>query len=257
MSHSVVTKIARGLSRRAAARVGDRVLPMVHHRPLVSITFDDCPRSAVTDGAAILEACGVRGSFYLCGGLVARSWENGQQFECADARRLIDAGHEVGCHTYNHPDCAGLSAAEIARELDQNRAFFSDMVPGFIPRTFAYPYGSVSMTAKRVIASAFAACRGVEHGINVGHVDLGMLKSVAISQGERDIRWLKPWLMNVVASRGWLVLHTHDVSIEPTPYGCTPTTLTETILAIQNAGVDIVTVSEAADTIRGAALKSA
>ena len=38
--------------------------------PMVSFTFDDLPKSAVTTGAEMLEAHGARGTFYVSGGLV-------------------------------------------------------------------------------------------------------------------------------------------------------------------------------------------
>ena len=37
---------------------------------MVSFTFDDLPKSAVTTGAGMLEAHGARGTFYVSGGLV-------------------------------------------------------------------------------------------------------------------------------------------------------------------------------------------
>jgi peptidoglycan/xylan/chitin deacetylase (PgdA/CDA1 family) len=37
---------------------------------VVSFTFDDVPASAASEGAPILEAFGIRGTYYLCGGLL-------------------------------------------------------------------------------------------------------------------------------------------------------------------------------------------
>ena len=48
--------------------------------PMVSFTFDDLPKSAVTTGAGLLEARGARGTFYVSGGLVSvgtSQWETG------------------------------------------------------------------------------------------------------------------------------------------------------------------------------------
>lgn len=256
MSRSIVTMIARGVSRRAAARFGSRVVRMRNTGPIVSITFDDCPRTAVTTGAAILEANGVRGTFYLSGNLAGRMWENGSQFVPADVLRLLSAGHEVGCHTFHHPDCATLPAAAIDLELTANKAFLAAAAPGFMPRSFAYPYGSVGYTAKRIIGRQFVTCRGVQSGVNELTIDPAELRATEIPHDASNAAWLTPWLDRVRASNGWLVLYTHDVADDPTAFGCTPAGLAETIAAIKAAGIAIRTVEQAAEAVLGATMEA-
>ena len=53
---------------------------------IVSFTFDDVPASAASEGAPILEGLGVRGTYYLCGGLLG-----GQ----GDLTPLLDRGQGV------------------------------------------------------------------------------------------------------------------------------------------------------------------
>lgn len=243
--------ISRGVSRRAAARLGSRLVRMENKAPIVSITFDDCPQSAVSRGAEILEAQGVHGTFYLSGGLAGRMWENGRQFVPTDVPRLLSAGHEIGCHTFNHPDCATLPAAAIELELRANKAFLAAAAPGLVVRSFAYPYGSVGYTAKRTIGRRYLTCRGVQSGLNERFVDVGELKSTAIPPNADGQAWLNPWLDAVRASNGWLILYTHDVVDQPTAFGCTPKALDEAITAIKAAGIAIMTVEQAANAVLG------
>ena len=62
----------------ARAKVGHRLamhlrvdlFRLRNSTPMVSFTFDDLPKSAVTTGAGMLEAHGARGTFYVAGSLV-------------------------------------------------------------------------------------------------------------------------------------------------------------------------------------------
>lgn len=223
---------------------------MVNTRPIVSITFDDCPRSAVVQGATILERHKANGTFYICGSLAGTRWENGPQYQRSDLPRLLAAGHEVGCHTYSHLDCAHAESHRIEQELSANRDFLARAAPGVRSETFAYPYGSISLTAKRVAQAHFKACRGVEAGINVGRADLGLLRAVPIPSGDAvEATWIDPWLAQIREQCGWLILYTHDIVDTPTPYGCRPSLLNSTVSAIRSAGIDIMTVADAARAI--------
>lgn len=241
--------LSRRLSHRVAQWVRPRAVAMANPAPVVSITFDDCPRSAVTVGAAILEAHGARGTFFVSGGLASRQWDNSAQFEPDDIARLAAAGHEIGCHTFSHPDCADIDRERLERELRLNRDWLAGVAPGLPLQSFAYPYGSVGLTAKAVAQSRFSVCRGIEPGVNHGSADLGLLKAVAIPPTATNGDWIKPWLAEAAATRGWLVLFTHDVSGTPSPFGCSPQALAETLAVIRRAGIAIQPVAEAVRTV--------
>jgi peptidoglycan/xylan/chitin deacetylase (PgdA/CDA1 family) len=251
VTQKTAPSLTRRLARRAAKHLYNRPVAILADRAIVSITFDDCPRSAVTTGAAILERHQAQGTFYVCGGLAGRMWENGSQFIESDLPRLIAAGHEVGCHTFSHNDCATLDRQSFTRELDKNREFLSRTLPHRSGETFAYPYGSASVTAKRIAQGRFLACRGVEQGLNAEHADFALLKAVAIPHIGSDADWITPWLQQAIARRGWLVLYTHDVANSATAYGCSPAMLEATVAAVRAAGVSIMPVAAAARVVSG------
>ena len=59
------------VSRGLAYYVATKCVRAQNKRPLVSITFDDVPDTALVNGARVLERHGVRGTFYIAGGYVA------------------------------------------------------------------------------------------------------------------------------------------------------------------------------------------
>jgi peptidoglycan/xylan/chitin deacetylase (PgdA/CDA1 family) len=189
---------------------------------VVSFTFDDFPRSAWINGGAILEQYDRRGTYYTAMGLAGTDGNLGPLFDMDDLRAVHARGHEIACHTYGHRDCGRLSAAEIAAEVDANTAALSKALDGATTPNFAYPFGGVSLAAKRALSGRFASCRGTGRGINQGTVDLADLFSTSIYSRDFDRDRLCQLIEDAQAQSGWLIFYTHDVADEPSPFGCTP-----------------------------------
>ncbi len=234
------------LERRAALASRRRLVPMTNTRPVASFTFDDCPHSAATVGAGILEAHGARGTFYICGDLVDGHWEAVPQLSRRDLTNLVERGHEIGCHTYSHCRVTDLSRSAFEREITENHAFVAKAARGYEMTTFAYPFGSVGLVSKRTCDIKFAASRSIEPGVDAGSVDLSHVKSNLIPADRPGIGWLKPLIDEAVARNGWLTFFTHDVSDRPSHYGCHPETLEAAVAALKAAGIAILPVREAA-----------
>jgi hypothetical protein len=77
-------EILCSLHRRTAA-LGDL-------GPIVTFSFDDFPRSALTTGADIIEKCGGRATYYVSMGLMGQRNDLGEQFESADLQVLVERG---------------------------------------------------------------------------------------------------------------------------------------------------------------------
>jgi len=78
------TSLNRRLARRLAPMQGRRILRYKLTRPLVSFTFDDCPKSAVDNGLNKLEAEGWRGTVYISSGLLGTTNHHGLQMSGED-----------------------------------------------------------------------------------------------------------------------------------------------------------------------------
>ncbi len=56
---------------------------------------------------------------------------------------LVAHGFELGNHTFTHADINTLNAAGIEREIGQEQAYIEQAVPGYVPVSFALPYGGL------------------------------------------------------------------------------------------------------------------
>jgi peptidoglycan/xylan/chitin deacetylase (PgdA/CDA1 family) len=173
----------RGLGRaRALATqlLATKTIGMRNQQAIVSFTFDDFPRSAVTWGARTLENYGACGTFYAAGSMCERTIDGVSYFNSSDVPALGAAGHEIGCHTFSHVPISDLTTQSLRQELDKNAAFVADKSPGYVMCSFAYPFGAVSPFSKPLLQRCFATCRGTRHGLNSRKLDLGFLRAVRL-----------------------------------------------------------------------------
>src|SRR5580704_13039157 len=70
--------------------------------PIVTFTFDDFPRSALTVGGSILESFAARATYYVSMGLMDAENQLGPQFSREDLHSLVERGHEVAIHGFDH-----------------------------------------------------------------------------------------------------------------------------------------------------------
>lgn len=80
----------------------------------VALTFDDGPDPTWTPQVLdVLDHYGAKGTFFVLGAATAR--------EPGLVRRMVGEGHEVGVHTFTHPDLVYQSEARTERELAQTQ----------------------------------------------------------------------------------------------------------------------------------------
>lgn len=234
----------KGKLRRRLARLVHRRPAGPPPRPMVTFSFDDAPASAAETGARLLEAHGLRGTFYISAGLAGTDGPMGRIADMDEVQRLEMAGHEVACHTLTHLDCGRAGHDTIVADAKANRdALSAANLPA--PVSFAYPYGDVSPAAKRALGGAYLSLRALHHGIVTQGSDLNQAPAVGIegSDGE-DIAG--QWLDRVAQTGGWLILYTHDVQDAPSAFGCTPAALGRLIDKAQALGLETVTAAEGA-----------
>lgn len=115
--------------------------------PYVALTFDDGPHATNTPRLLdILRARNVKATFYVIGRSV-------------DAypgilRRTVAEGHEIGNHTYTHPNLSKLSTAQVHAELRK----CDDAImraAGIRPKTLRPPYGALLQTQRQMIHAEY------------------------------------------------------------------------------------------------------
>lgn len=204
--------------------------------PVVSFTFDDIPESAALNGAPILEAAGVKGTYYVCAGLFGRLGHMGRFADADQISDLIQRGHEVASHTLNHIDCHKTSTGMTEIDLDANDQTLQRL--GAHCDHFAFPYGEISPRAKRLISQRYTSLRGVHKGLVYQGSDLNQLPGVGI-EGPDGEAVAKAWIDRAIAQKAWLILYTHDVRENPSPWGCTPDSLTRILAYALDQGVKV------------------
>ena len=231
------------LRRRYAKLVHRRPAHVRLDRPMLTISFDDAPATAATTGAAILEARGLKGTYFVASGLAGSNSPFGLYASELHTRRLARAGHEIACHTYSHLDCGKAGEAAITADVDHNTKALAAL--GVDAQTFAYPYGDVSPAAKRAIGKRFSLLRALHHGVIEDRTDLNQAPAVGI-EGPDGEATARRWLKTAAEKKAWLILFTHDVSDTPSPFGCTPGALERLADEALALGFEVVTAAEGA-----------
>lgn len=232
------------MRRRAGRYLGVRPAAVKPARGVLSLSFDDIPASAWTEAGPILAEHGVKATYYVCGGLSGGVNLDLPQFETEHLQALHAAGHEVGCHTYEHVSTLTLTPTELAASLDRNARWVAERLDGYRMQTFAYPFGDCALGSKAVIQNRFACGRGVRDGVNAGWADRNLLQAIGLESRRLPGYDLEGLVQQAAGQKGWLIAYGHDVSDSPTPYGCTPDDLDRLIRLAKAADLDILPVHE-------------
>lgn len=245
---SKMNAITTRAERLAPRLFGRRMQPLPSGR-YISLCFDDFPKSAAWAGADALEARGLRATYYVSGGFMDTVHdEEGAMFSGAELARVVGAGHELGCHTYSHLNCADASEAEIESDLALNRIFFDTHgLPN--PKSFALPYGETSLQGKRTLARRHSYVRGVHPGKQEGAVDTACLRARGIEGGAEGVQHALDDIADLASRDGWLILFTHDVREDAGNWGCTPAQWAQILDAAIASGAEIAPVGVIADKI--------
>lgn len=212
----------RMMRRKILALVGVYRARDAWPQGVISFTFDDFPKSALTAGGSILERHGARGTYYVASKLAKTEGAVGRSFDVEDIVIAHGNGHEIGCHTYTHLNCAEAKEASLQEEVRANAAALAATIKEFSPRNFAYPFGAVSPLAAQVLNPHFSSCRGIRPGINEGRLNLSELLANSLYATTFDEARLCSLIDRNVSAGGWLIFYTHDVCETPSPYGCKP-----------------------------------
>lgn len=123
-------------------QVGRLPRPDCNAKPCLALTFDDGPHEIVTTQVLdILKRHNIKATFFVVGSRVA-----GRE---ALLQREYREGHEIGNHSWSHPDLTKLSPVDAEKQItDTQRAIAAAGVPA--PQLLRPPYGAIdNMVASR------------------------------------------------------------------------------------------------------------
>jgi peptidoglycan/xylan/chitin deacetylase (PgdA/CDA1 family) len=220
-------------------------------RPLISFNFDDFPQSAADIAGPILDKYGLRATYYLSTSLFNYQDQAGRYADEVTVQKLIDDGHEIGCHSHGHIDVLHCSNRELRSDLDRFKEVYTKHYGENLPRTFSFPYGLTNLQNKRYLARRFELLRGIRAGINHGLTDLAQLKANELSRPDTIKRALS-LIEDNQRLNGLLVFFTHDVDPKPSNFGCRPEDFETVVTTAVESGADIVTMEQVADRLSAA-----
>ncbi|MEM1056273.1 MAG: polysaccharide deacetylase family protein [Bacteroidota bacterium] len=112
-------------------------------QPVVALTFDDGPTPQGTDAILpVLDSLGVRATFFVTGREMEANPEHG--------RRLVEAGHVLGNHSYSHERMVLKTPGWVRREIETTDQSIREA--GWDgPILFRPPYGARLVTLPRYL----------------------------------------------------------------------------------------------------------
>lgn len=113
------------------------------NEPVIAITFDDGPHPTLTPQLLdMLKQRGIHATFFVIGSMAKEHPEILQ--------RALREGHEIGNHSYTHPNLGKMSDDGVRRELTGTK----DVITNAISRPVTLmrpPYGSITNVQKKLV----------------------------------------------------------------------------------------------------------
>jgi hypothetical protein len=223
---------------------------MRNKTPTISFTFDDFPKSALLAGGSILEEHGAVGTYYTSLGLMDKAAPSGEMFTRDDIYRIIERGHEIGCHTFAHCHAAETSPEAFEASILDNQQALRELAPNAEFKTLSYPIGNPRPATKRRSSRYFSACRAGGQDYNSGRIDLNSLRAFFIEQSRNSPDTMRAMIDETCRVGAWLIFATHDISNDPSPFGCSPGLFRNIVEYSARSGARMLPVSEALTAIR-------
>ena len=116
-------------------------------QPYIAMTFDDGPSSETTPRLLeILKQRNIKVTFFLIGENAASNPDI--------VRRILADGHEIGNHSWTHPQLSRLSDDRVTAEINKTQDAIKD-ASGFTPTLLRPPYGAITTRQREWIESQF------------------------------------------------------------------------------------------------------
>ncbi|HEY7335064.1 MAG TPA: polysaccharide deacetylase family protein [Bryobacteraceae bacterium] len=138
----------------------------------VALTFDDGFRNFLAHAFPVLREKGFPCTVFVVSGFCGdyNRWPSQPAaprvpslplMSWKELREISGQGVALGSHTVTHPKMAGLSAAEVERELSSSQSAIEDAA-GEPVKAFAYPYGESTPAVREAVRKRFKIACGVK-----------------------------------------------------------------------------------------------
>lgn len=148
-------------------------------KPVVALTFDDGPHSEYTPQILdILYEQQVPATFFLVG-------ENLSENKLL-VQEMAASGHEIGSHTFSHPDLTTLDSYAIQNEIEQTKEALKKILPEYSMKFVRPPYGRYNAEVENAIQEPLMLWTIDSGDWETPHAD-SIYKTVVSNIQDRDI----------------------------------------------------------------------
>jgi peptidoglycan/xylan/chitin deacetylase (PgdA/CDA1 family) len=228
--------------------------PKLFNEPLISVTFDDGWESVYQTAAPQLQKYGIHTTQYVLSG-------NGNYpgyMSIDQIKSLQKSGHEIACHSIDHPDLTTLDNEDLSKQLNGCKTDLSKAL-GAPVNDFASPYGSYNPRTIAATKKVFSSHRNILGTISDGVDDYDVNEAATFDKDniigvtvKRDttVAELQQLVDYARSHNAWLVLVYHQADDGPSQYGMDPTALDKQLAYLSKTPVRIVTVGQVIKTLR-------
>jgi peptidoglycan-N-acetylglucosamine deacetylase len=115
--------------------------------PYIAMTFDDGPSEATTPRLLdILKQRHIKATFFMIGQNAERNPDI--------VRRILAEGHEIGNHSWTHPQLSKLPEDKVTEEITKTQDAIRDAC-GYTPTLMRPPYGAITKAQREWIENQF------------------------------------------------------------------------------------------------------
>lgn len=108
----LVLFVGYGLSKSRIHQLFGKIVSRVEtEEKLIALTFDDGPNDNTQDLVEVLDQLDIPATFYLIGSEIQSNQEFGKS--------LVEAGHEIGNHSYSHERMVLTSLSTVEEEIEK------------------------------------------------------------------------------------------------------------------------------------------
>jgi peptidoglycan/xylan/chitin deacetylase (PgdA/CDA1 family) len=197
---------ASSTAPQAATAPSASIAPFAGNRAAaISYTFDDNLRDQYTLILPMLKETGIKGTFFVIAGKTAQTPEEGAArqkdpivrgkwggISWPELREIAAEGHEIGSHTWSHPNLSNLSPEDLDAELKKSYDAILAHI-GKPPLTLAFP-GNGSNAAVQAAALKY-------------HVAFRSFQEATTDKS--TVASLNGWADKLVQQKTWGVMMTH------------------------------------------------
>lgn len=145
----------------------------------VSLTFDDGPSPEVTN--SILDCLGeycFKGTFFVVGSRIRKYSKT--------LVRIVSEGHEVGNHSWSHPDFVNLQVSEMSSEINRTTREIVEIC-NVRPVHFRPPFGRLDSRVRDIVAELnLSIVRWNFDSLDWKHRDASLLYTRTVSEIKED-----------------------------------------------------------------------